>query len=103
MISLPTLINDAETARRLIHHKDIAMYNPIGGDMELYQIAEAAVETDKRWLLVKAICDFAGLDGPKTKDAQPIAAKTAVNFADWLLRKVNWFDSLETCSPSTTN
>ena len=87
MISLPTLINDAETARSLIHNSKIEMYNPIGGDMELYQIAEAAVKTGKRWLLAKAICDFAGLDGPKTKHDQPVAAAAAADFADWLLRQ----------------
>ena len=53
--------------------------------MELYQIADAAVHAKKDWLLAKAICDFAGLDGPKEKADQPAAAEVAVGFAAWLL------------------
>ena len=87
VISLPNLIDDAEAAEKLLTHPQIAPHKPIGGEMELYQIADAAEATGKHWLLAKAICDFAGLDGPKTKDAQPLAAKAAADCAAWLLRQ----------------
>ena len=87
VISLPKLIDDAETALKLITHPQIEPLRPIGGDMELYQIAAAAVETGKHWLLVKGICDFAGLDGgPKMKDGQPLAVAVAVNLTEWLCK-----------------
>ena len=55
--------------------------------MELYQITDAAVGAKKGWLLAKAICDFAGLDGPKNKADQPAAAAVAAEFAVWALRQ----------------
>ena len=70
----------------LIEHPQIAPHKPIGGEMELYQIAEAAVQSGKRWLLAKAICDFvSSLDGVKDKEGQPVAV--AVDLVDWLLRQ----------------
>ena len=88
VISLPTLLDDKELTERLIGHPQVVPYKPIvGGDMELYQIADAANETGKQWLLAKAICDFAGLDGKKDKTGQAQAAAAAADIADWLMRQ----------------
>ena len=87
VISLPTLLDDKHATEELIGHPQIVPLRPIGGDMELYQMAAAADEKVKRWLFAKAICDFAGLDGAKNKDAQPLAAAAAADFADWILRQ----------------
>ena len=98
VLSLPTLLDDAETALKLITHPQVVPHKPIvGGEMELYQIAAAAVETKKDWVLAKAICDFAGLDGrPKDKKGQPQAARAAAHFAAWFLEQeamASYFDS----------
>eukprot|EP00634_Sargassococcus_sp_CCMP2135_P016076 CAMPEP_0198649882 /NCGR_PEP_ID=MMETSP1467-20131203/4597_1 /TAXON_ID=1462469 /ORGANISM="unid. sp., Strain CCMP2135" /LENGTH=310 /DNA_ID=CAMNT_0044385701 /DNA_START=95 /DNA_END=1027 /DNA_ORIENTATION=- len=90
VISFPKLIDDRATAKRWITHEQIKAYKPIGGEMELYQIAYAAVKNRIGWLLVKAICDFAGLDGIDKEDHrkdQALAAAAAAHFADWLLRQ----------------
>ena len=88
VISLPKLIDDAETANRLITHPQIAPHKPLGGDMELYQIAEAAADHRTPWLFAKAISDFAGLGGiPKNKLGQPIAAAAAADIIAFILRQ----------------
>jgi len=90
VLSLPTLIDDKEEATSWIHHKQIKEYKPIGGDMELYQVATAADEKKVRWLFVKGICDYGGLDGVDKevhRQDQPLAAAAAADFADWLLRQ----------------
>ena len=86
VISLPTLLDDKELTEKIIGHPQVVPHKPIvGGDMELYQIADAADAAGKSWLFAKAICDFAGLDGAKNNDAQPLAAAAAADFVDWLL------------------
>ena len=85
VISFPKLIDDGGYASYWINHDEVKEHKPIGGEMELYQIADAANETGKLWFLAKGICDFAGLTGSKTKEAQQEAAKAAVDFTKWLL------------------
>jgi len=87
VISLPALIDDAATATYWLQHPQVAPHRPIGGEMELYQIVAAADECGVKWLLVKAICDFAGLAGLKDKEGQRLAAAAAAHFADWFLRQ----------------
>eukprot|EP00634_Sargassococcus_sp_CCMP2135_P011559 CAMPEP_0198654104 /NCGR_PEP_ID=MMETSP1467-20131203/7483_1 /TAXON_ID=1462469 /ORGANISM="unid. sp., Strain CCMP2135" /LENGTH=64 /DNA_ID=CAMNT_0044390083 /DNA_START=18 /DNA_END=212 /DNA_ORIENTATION=- len=55
--------------------------------MELYQVAAAADARPVHWLFAKGISDYGGLAGEKNKDAQPLAAAAAVDFADWVLRQ----------------
>ncbi len=88
VLSLPMLLDSKKATEQLIKHPQIVPHKPIvGGEMELYQIADAAVDAKKDWLLAKAICDFAGLAGAKNKDDQPLAAAAAADFAEWLMRK----------------
>lgn len=72
LLSEPVLVNSKEYAEKLQREFPDAL----GGEMEgdgLYASSFGSVE----WIVVKAICDFAGLDGPKEKDAQPLAAAAA--------------------------
>lgn len=53
----------------------------IGGEMEGTGLIQACAETSTRWVIVKAICDWA--DGNKShrkKERQELAAKNAVSF-----------------------
>jgi len=86
-VSLPALIDDKEAAMSLIEHQQVAPHKPIGGEMELYQVAAAAEFCGKRWFLSKGISDYAGVDDAKSKSSQPLAAAAAVDFADWVLRQ----------------
>lgn len=49
----------------------------------LYASAFGSVE----WIAVKAICDFAGYDGPKNKTAQPQAAAAAASLLHFVLSR----------------
>ncbi|CEP01114.1 Nucleoside phosphorylase domain-containing protein [Plasmodiophora brassicae] len=50
-----------------------------GGDMEAFGVGEAATLKSVNWVVVKGICDFAGLAGPKSKEHQALAAAAAVS------------------------
>jgi len=57
-----------------------------GGEMEASGIYAAAREDETRWIIIKAICDYA--DGKKSEDKekrQKLAANKAANFVFYLL------------------
>lgn len=58
-----------------------------GGEMEASGIYSAARESETRWIIIKAICDYA--DGNKNKDKevnQKLAASKAASFVFYLLK-----------------
>lgn len=59
----------------------------IGGEMEGHGLSSAAVAKGTQWMIVKGICDFAGLVGSKTKEAQPLAAAAATSLVLHVLRQ----------------
>ena len=83
IVSQPVLHSDGAQATAVVTHPQISPHNPIGGEMELYQICSC----NKPWMLAKAVSDFGGLTGPKTNDGHAYAAANAADFADWLLRQ----------------
>lgn len=58
----------------------------IGGEMEGHGVSAAAFANQTEWVVVKAICDFAGLTGSKTKEAQPLAAAAAASLLFHVLK-----------------
>jgi len=75
---------------------------PIGGEIELYQIAEAADLENTPWFLAKAISDYAGLAGPKhLEDNQPpserkkLAEAAAADFTEFLLTQEGFNECLQ--------
>lgn len=85
MLSLPMLIDDEAYATTLLQR--FAIHNPIGGDMELYQIVRAATFYHVDWLCAKSISDFAGMDNHKDDAHQTYAATASADLAFWLLRQ----------------
>jgi len=88
VISLPELIDNATYAKELIGGDQARPRKPIGGEMEMYQIAHAANEEKTEWIAAKAVSDYAGLDGVDKKEHkkdQPLAAAAAADFANWIL------------------
>jgi nucleoside phosphorylase len=58
-----------------------------GGEMEASGIYSAARENETRWIIIKAVCDYA--DGNKNKDKeinQKLAASKAASFVFYLLK-----------------
>ena len=93
-VSLPVLFDSESHARPFV--AAAAHLKPIGGDMELFQIASAVTKpghSAKAWLAIKSICDFGGLI-KKSKEGQPLAAATAVDFACYALRIPGFLDRL---------
>mmetsp|Transcript_13441 Transcript_13441/g.40560 ORF Transcript_13441/g.40560 Transcript_13441/m.40560 type:complete len:514 (-) Transcript_13441:3151-4692(-) len=60
----------------------------IGGEMEGHGLSTACLSEGSQWIVVKAVCDFAGMDGlPKRKDAQPFAAAAATSLVHHVLSR----------------
>jgi len=99
LISAPTLFDDDGTRLSvLLEHLYIRSYKPLGGETELFQIATAAQTKNVDWICAKAVSDFGGRT-PKTDDGQELAAATAADFADWLLRQPIVAERVETKPP----
>lgn len=85
LISAPILFNNREELEGVLKHDQVKPYKPLGGDMELFQIAKAVQAKQKMWLLAKSVGDYGGIK-PKHDKGQNLANATAVDFADWFLR-----------------
>jgi nucleoside phosphorylase len=83
-LSSPTLMNDGEYLKKVLQGSESR--KPIGGDMETYQVAEAARKANKSWFTVKSICDFGGLI-PKDDKGQKIAAVIAADFMHFMMSR----------------
>jgi hypothetical protein len=83
-LSCATLMNDSEFTKKVLQATESR--KPIGGDMETYQVVEAARNAGKSWFTVKSICDFGGLI-PKDKEGQKLAAATAADFMHFMMSR----------------
>ncbi len=88
VLSGEELINDNTLRNKL----QKAFPTSIGGEMEGAGLYAACTDKDKKWILVKGICDFA--DGKKTDVYQPIAATAAVNLCLAVFNKPYIFNDL---------
>jgi len=81
VLSEDTLVDSKPNAEMLLREYP----NAIGGEMEGAGLAAASAAFNTQWILVKGICDFAGLTGEKTKEAQPFAAAAAASLVKHVL------------------
>jgi nucleoside phosphorylase len=62
--------------------------NALGGEMEGHGVSAACLAEGAQWIVVKAVCDFAGMDGqPKRKEAQSFAAAAATSLVHHVLSR----------------
>jgi hypothetical protein len=92
-ISMPSLMNNASVVEAYV--KSLSDRKPVGGDMEVYQIAKAVKELEqpRKWFAIKSICDFGGLV-EKTDEGQPLAARSAADFMHFIMTSDGLFDEL---------
>ena len=77
------LVDSAPFAKALLE----AYPDAVGGEMEGDGVASACSAEKVEWIIVKGICDFAGLSGKKNKKAQPFAAAAAASLVKYALSK----------------
>ena len=75
VLSGPALVDSAPFARQLLASYPTAL----GGEMEGSGVSAACFSECTQWMVVKGICDFAGLSGSRSDEAQPLAAAAAAS------------------------